>query len=65
MTPEIIWKRSKARGGWECYLGSCYYGIVYTNGDAWIGCKPDMLGRGSPYLRALEMVRYIESGGQP
>lgn len=65
MTPEIVWKRVPHRSGWECYRGSTYFGIVYTNGEAWIGNDPNMRDRGSPYLRALEMVRYIKSGGQP
>jgi hypothetical protein len=65
MTPEIVWRRSAARGGWECYLGDRYFGIVYTNGEAWIGNRQDMSPRGSPYLRARELERYIKAGGQP
>lgn len=65
MTPKIVWSRSFARGGWECYVAGRYYGIVYTNGEAWIGNRKDMSPPGSQHLRALELVRYIEAGGRP
>lgn len=70
MAPEIVWKRAPCRtraGGWECYLGAKYIGIVYTDGAAYIGNGPidtSWRPQGSPHMRALEMVRYIEAGGR-